>query len=250
MAPPLTPEESAQYEWQFWVDGFGEEGQRRLKAASVLVSRCGGVGGNVALQLAAAGVGRLVLAHAGNLRPGDLNRQILMSHAGLGQPRAAQAAARLRQVNPFIQVEAVPENINGENVDRLVSGVDAVASCAPLFEERLLLNAAAVRHRKPLVDCAMFDLDLQVTTVLPGQSACLACLIPAPPPDWKRQFPVFGAVAGVAGCLGAMEIIKVLSGLKQPLQNQLLLGDLRTMQFQKINLERRENCPVCGEGAF
>src|SRR5688572_30455488 len=92
---PLTDVERAVYEWQTWVPDFGEAGQERLKAASVLVSRVGGVGGNVALQLAAAGVGRLVLAHAGNLRPADLNRQILMSDAGLGAPRAEQAAARL-----------------------------------------------------------------------------------------------------------------------------------------------------------
>lgn len=246
--PDLTPEELTRYEWQVCVDGFGEEGQRKLKAASVLVSRCGGVGGNLALQLAAAGVGRLILAHAGNLRANDLNRQILMSHPNLGQPRAEQAADRLKQLNPFLQVDPVPENITAQNVDRLVQGVDVVASCAPLFEERLLMNQAAFRHGKPLVDCALYDLDFQVATVLPGKTACLACLIPSPPPGWKRQFPVFGAVAGVAGCLGAMEIIKLLSGLGELLTNQLLLGDLRTMQFQKVKVERRPDCPVCGMG--
>ena len=96
----LTDDERALYEWQLWVEGFGEAGQLRLKNASVLVTRVGGVGGEVALQLAAAGVGRLVLAHAGNLRNSDLNRQTLMSHAGLGMPRAVQAAERLRAFNP------------------------------------------------------------------------------------------------------------------------------------------------------
>jgi molybdopterin/thiamine biosynthesis adenylyltransferase len=95
---PLTEDEKSQYQWQLSVEGFGEEGQAKLKAASVLVSRCGGVGGAVACELAAAGVGRLVLAHGGNLKPADLNRQILMCHDGLGQPRVEQAARRLREL--------------------------------------------------------------------------------------------------------------------------------------------------------
>src|SRR6516164_8439450 len=98
---PLTDEERAIYQWQLWVQGFGEAGQERLKASSVLVSRIGGVGGTVALYLAAAGVGRIVLAHAGNLRADDLNRQLLMSHAGTGQSRIEQATRRLREFNPF-----------------------------------------------------------------------------------------------------------------------------------------------------
>src|SRR5437588_13121845 len=96
---PLSESEKARYEWQLWSPGFGEEGQRRLKGASVLVSRCGGVGGCVAYHLAAAGVGRLVIAHAGNLRLNDLNRQLLMTTEGVGTPRAELAARRLRELN-------------------------------------------------------------------------------------------------------------------------------------------------------
>src|SRR5437870_1369626 len=107
----MTDADRVRYEWQLWVPGFGEAGQERLKAASVLVSRVGGVGGNVAYQLAAAGVGRLVLAHAGNLRPSDLNRQLLMAHDGVGRPRVEQAARKLRELNPFVAVEAVAENV-------------------------------------------------------------------------------------------------------------------------------------------
>src|SRR5438105_7558461 len=106
----LGDDERALYEWQRSVAGFGAAGQERLKAATVLVSRVGGVGGCVAHQLAAAGVGRLILAHAGNLRPDDLNRQLLMSHAEIGQSRALQAARRLRAFNPFVAVEPVTEN--------------------------------------------------------------------------------------------------------------------------------------------
>ena len=114
-AQPLTEVERQVYEWQMWVAGFGEEGQRRLKGASVLISRCGGVGGAVALELAAAGVGRLILAHAGNLKPSDLNRQILMTHDWLGRPRVECAAQRLRALNPRLEVGPVGENVSEAN---------------------------------------------------------------------------------------------------------------------------------------
>ncbi|MCI0641120.1 MAG: HesA/MoeB/ThiF family protein [Gemmataceae bacterium] len=243
----MTDAEKALYSWQLDVAGFGDEGQRRLKQSSVLVSRCGGVGGHLAAELAMAGVGTLVLAHAGNLRLDDLNRQVLMSHTGLNTPRAPQAAERLRALNPYTRVEAFEENVTPENVKRLVTSVDAVASCAPLFEERLLLNQEAVRQKKPLVDCAMFELEAQLVTVFPGKTACLACLYPAPPPAWQRRFPVLGAVAGVIGCLGALELIKLLSGLASPLENQLLLCDLRTLAFRRTTLLRRPDCLVCGK---
>src|SRR5438876_724607 len=115
----LSDEELATYQWQLWVEGLGAEGQLRLKNATVLVSRIGGVGGTLAFHLAAAGVGRLILAHAGNLRPDDLNRQLLMSHAGLGQSRVEQAARRLREFNPHIEIVPIAENITDANIDRL-----------------------------------------------------------------------------------------------------------------------------------
>ncbi|HVS40159.1 MAG TPA: HesA/MoeB/ThiF family protein [Gemmataceae bacterium] len=247
-AQPLTGPERARYEWQLWTPGFGEAGQRRLKGASVLVTRCGGVGGPVAYELAAAGVGRLVLAHAGNVRPNDLNRQLLMTEESVGRPRMEIAPRRLHELNPHVEVEAVAENVTEENVAALVGRVDLVAVCAPLFRERLLLNREAVRQNKPLVDCAMYDLEAQVTVVLPGRTPCLACLYPAEPAGWRREFPVFGATAGAIGCLGAMEAIKVLTGLGQPLYGKMLLCDLRDMTFRQTVLKRRADCPVCGAG--
>jgi molybdopterin/thiamine biosynthesis adenylyltransferase len=246
MAHSLTTDEQAIYEWQLTVNGFGEASQLRLKNATVLISRIGGVGGTLAHLLCAAGVGRLILAHAGNLRPDDLNRQLLMSHAGIGQPRAEQAARRLREFNPHVEVVAVNENIDAANVDRLVKDADLVASCAPLFAERLLLNGAAVAQQKPLVDCAMYELEAQLTTVLPGKGPCLACLYPTEPAAWKRRFPVFGAVAATIASLGAMEVIKVLAGIGSPLAGKMLVCDLADMSFRKVELRRNETCPVCG----
>jgi molybdopterin/thiamine biosynthesis adenylyltransferase len=242
----ISDEERAIYDWQLPVAGFGEAGQLRLKNATVLVTRIGGVGGTLAHQLCAAGVGRLILAHAGNLRPDDLNRQLLMSHAGVGQSRVEQAAERLRAFNPHVEIVPVAENITEQNVERLVGQADVIACCAPLFQERLLLNRAAVAQTKPLVDCAMYELEAQLTTVLPGRGPCLACLYPEEPEAWKRRFPVFGAVAGTVGCLGAMETIKVLAGLGEPLVGKMLICDLRDMSFRKIHLNRNEACSVCG----
>ena len=246
---PLTDADRAACEWQLGVAGFGEAGQRRLKNASVLVSRVGGVGGLVAFELAAAGVGRLVLAHAGNARPDDLNRQLLMTHDWVGRPRMELIPRRLRELNPALDVLAVAENISEDNAARLVGEADLVVSCAPLFRERLLMNREAVRQGKPLVDCAMYELEAQLTTVLPRKTPCLACLYPEEPAGWKREFPVFGAVAGTVACLGAMEAIKVLAGLGEPLLGKLLTFDLRDMTFRKATLRARPGCPVCGGGA-
>src|SRR6185436_639051 len=168
----LTDDERIRYEWQLWVQEFGEEGQRRLKNTTVLISRIGGVGGTVAQQLTAAGVGRLVLAHAGNLRLNDLNRQLLMTTDWVGKPRVESAMKRVGDLNPHVSVECVAENVTDANAADLVSRCDIVVSAAPLFGERLLMNREAVRQRKPLVDCAMYELEGRLTTILPGQSPC------------------------------------------------------------------------------
>ncbi len=245
LGEPLTPEERATYEWQMIVPGMGDEGQRRLKGASVLVTRVGGLGGVVAYELAAAGVGRLVLAHAGVIKPSDLNRQILMTHAALGSSRVECAARRLRELNPRLEIVAVPENVNEANAPRLVGLADIAVCCAPLFEERLLLNEQCVRQGKAMVDCAMYELGGQLTTIMPGQTACLACRVPEPPPTWKRFFPVLGAVAGTVGCLGAMEAIKLIAGIGEPLADRMLMFDLREGHFRSIGLARRADCSVC-----
>lgn len=243
---PLTDEERAVYGWQLGVPGFGEEGQERLAGATVLVSRVGGLGSVVAYELAAAGVGRLVLAHAGDVEPSDLNRQLLMTHDQIGRSRVESAQRRLRELNPRLDVVAVGENASEANADALVEGADLVVDCAPLFEERFALNAACVRRRVPLVDCAMYDLEAQVTTILPGETPCLACLVPEQPPAWRREFPVFGAVSGAVACLGAMEAIKVLAGFGEPLAGTLLTMDLRRMSFRRLSIARRPECAVCG----
>ncbi len=241
----LTTEELATYEWQFSVPGFGPAGQKKLKAATALVSRVGGVGGAAALQLAAAGFGRLILAHAGNLKPSDLNRQILMTHDWLGQPRVECAARRLRQLNPRLELVTIPENLSPVNAERLVRDADVVLDCAPLFEERFAMNSACVSHRKPMVECAVYELEAQLTTFIPSQSPCLRCLCPEAPETWQRRFPVFGAVAATIGSLAAMEAIKLIAGFGQPLAGRMLVMDLRDMSFRTCQVRRDPDCPEC-----
>lgn len=244
---PLTEGERAVYEWQLGIPGFGEEGQKSLKSASILVTRVGGVGGAAALALAAAGVGRLLLVHQGNVRNSDLNRQTLMTADGVGKPRVESAQRRLKELNPRLAVEIRNANIGEDNVDELVEDADLIVDAAPLFRERFLLNRAAVEQGKPMVDAAMYELEAQLTTLVPGKTPCLTCLYPGDPPGWRRQFPVFGAVASSIGSLAAMEAIKVLSGLGEPLLGRMLVADLRDMSFRTVKLQRNLHCLVCRE---
>ena len=245
----LTDEERATYQWQMWVPEFGEAGQEKLKAASVLVSRCGGLGSVVAYELAAAGVGKLVLAHGGNVKHSDLNRQLLMTHDWLGKPRVDSAKRRLLELNPRLEIVTVNSNVNDDNASELVQQADVVVDCAPLFEERFAMNREAVLQQKPLVECAMYDLEAHIYTVMPRETACVACLFPAKPPAWKREFPVFGAVSGMVACLGAMEAIKLIAGFGSPLAGRMAMADLRTMKFREVNIARRRDCVVCGDSA-
>lgn len=243
---PLNDEEKRTYEWQMWVPEFGESGQEKLKAASVLVSRVGGVGGVVAYQLAAAGIGKLVLAHAGNVKHSDLNRQLLMTHEQLGKPRIESAKRRLMELNPRLEVVAIDENVSAENADEIVGQCDLVVDCAPLFPERFAMGEAAYQQAKPMVECAMYDLEAQITTLVPGQSPCLRCLYPEAPPTWTREFPVFGAVSGTVACMAAMEAIKVIAGFGEPLLGRILKFDLRDMSFHRLQFARKSNCILCG----
>lgn len=243
---PLTEHERAVYEWQMWVPDFGETGQEKLKNASVMISRVGGVGSVVAYELAAAGVGKLVLAHAGNVKPSDLNRQLLMTEDWIGKPRIESIKRRLLDLNPRLEIVDVAENVSEDNAAELVQQCDLIVDCAPLFPERFAMNRQAVLQNKPLVECAMYELEAHITTVIPGKSPCLQCIWPENPPTWKRQFPVFGAVSGTVACMGAMEAIKLIGGIGDPLSGRLVRMDLRDMEFQTMKVSRRPECEICG----
>ncbi|WP_146519568.1 HesA/MoeB/ThiF family protein [Stieleria varia] len=243
---PLTDEERAVYQWQMWVPDFGEIGQEKLKAASVMISRVGGVGSVVAYELAAAGIGKLVLAHAGNVKPSDLNRQLLMTHDWIGKPRIESIRRRLLELNPRLEIIDVAQNVDPSNAADLVRQCDVVVDCAPLFPERYAMNEQAVRQGKSMVECAMYEMEAHLTTIIPGQTGCLKCYFPVEPPTWTREFPVFGAVSGTVACMAAVETIKLISGIGEPMANRLLKMDLRDMSFHMLRVKRESNCTVCG----
>lgn len=246
-ADSLTEEEKATYEWQIWTEGFGEEGQRRLKNSTVLISRCGGLGSVVAYELAAAGVGRLIIAHGGNVKPSDLNRQLLMTHDWLGKPRIDTIKHRLKDLNPRLEVVPIGANLDDELAEKWVPEADVCVGAAPLFQERFAMNDACVRHQKPHINCAMFDTEATISSFPAGGQPCLRCLTPDIPEYWKRQFPVFGATSGTVACMGAMEAIKLLAGFGQPLFGKLVHIDLRTMSFNKFDVETVADCTTCGK---
>ncbi len=242
----LTPKERERYSRQIQLLGIGEAGQNTLKNTTAVISGVGGLGGTVALYLAVAGVGKLILVRGGELRLDDLNRQILMTDDWVGKTRVTKAKETLIQINPDIEVEAIAAYITADNVDSLVQRSDIALSCAHNFPERTLLNAACVRWQKPMVEAAMNSMDAYLTTIVPGKTPCLSCLFPEMP-DWdRRAFGVLGAVSGTLACLAALEAIKLITGLGQPLLGQLLNMDLAQAEFNKLRLYKDPNCPVCG----
>ncbi len=245
----LTPKELERYSRQIQLPDLGEQGQKALKNTTALVSGVGGLGGTVALYLAVAGIGKLILVRGGELRLDDMNRQILMTDDWVGKTRVTKAQATLTQINPDVEVEAIAEYINPDNVDALVQRSDIALSCAHNFPERDLLNAACVRWNKPMVEAAMNSMEAYLTTIIPGKTPCLSCLFPEKP-DWdRRAFGVLGAVSGTLACMSAIEAIKLITGLGKPLLGQLLNMDLANVEFQKLHTYKDPDCPVCGQKA-
>jgi molybdopterin-synthase adenylyltransferase len=243
----LTPTELERYQRQIMLLGFGEEGQKKLKASTALVSGVGGLGGTAALYLAVAGIGKLILVRGGDLRLDDMNRQILMTHDWVGKPRVFKAKETLEQINPDVEIEAIAEYITAENVNPLVQKADIVLSCAHNFDERYLLNDACVGWKKPIVEAAMDGMYAYLTTIVPLQTPCLSCIFPEKPKWDRRGFGVVGAVSGTLACLAALEAIKVISGLGKPLYGQLLTMDFDGLDFAKRRLYKDPDCSVCGK---
>ncbi|WP_455361174.1 HesA/MoeB/ThiF family protein [Streptomyces sp. SYSU K21746] len=247
-APDFTQFQLDRYSRQIRQDGFGLDGQRRLRDAHVVISRGGGVGGTVAAHLAMAGVGRLTVAHGGTVVPEFLNRWLLASADDLGRPCADAFADTLRRINPEVDVTTIAEYVTPDNVRSIVGDADLIADGAPLFEERYALNQAAVDLGIPLVSGAMYDTEGYVMTVRPGRTPCLTCVYPQKPDYWNDigVFPVMSPASGLVGTMTAMEAIKVITGFAEPLDSQLMYFDLRTNMTRLLNVLRRPDCQTCG----
>lgn len=241
----LSPQELERYRRQMQLPHFGESAQLALKQSTVLITGVGGLGGTVALYLAVAGIGKLILVRGGNLRLDDMNRQVLMTHDWVGKPRVWRAKTALQSINPDVVIEAIPEYFTEANGEQLVEKCDLAVSCAHNFEERSLLNQTCVAQGKPFVESAMDGMFAYLTVIVPKQTPCLRCLYPEFPVWDRRGFGVLGAVAGTLACLTALEVIKFLTGFAPALLGELLVMNLNTLYFQKLRTFREPECPIC-----
>ncbi len=235
---------------------IGVKGQERLSSSTVLVVGAGGLGSPVLLYLAAAGVGNIVLVDRGYVDLPDLNRQIVYDEDDLGKPKAEAAAERLRRLNSTITVTGYSMDVMDDSFEKLVASTDVVVDCLDNWPARLRLNDLAVRYSKPLVHAGVWGTYGQVTTVIPGQTPCLRCLAPgaaesgggevACPITGAFICPVIGFTPAILGLLEVSEAIRLLLGERPVLAGVLMVVDLNSMEFTKINVKRRSDCPVCG----
>jgi molybdopterin/thiamine biosynthesis adenylyltransferase len=244
-ASDLNPEELDRYARQMGPGVLSAEGQACLKQSTALVTRVGGMGGPASLMLAMAGVGRVIIAHGGEMISPDLNRQVLGSEAVIGHPRAEPFAEYLRTMNRFVEVEAIGHEPLEDELDALAARCDIFVSCPPTFEERLRLNRAAVKAGIPLVDAAQWGMTGTLIVVDPGKTACLECVYPQAPP-FEEFFPVVGAISAATGSLAALEAIKILSATGEPLAGKMLTYDGFQARVTMLELTRRSDCPCCG----
>lgn len=244
----LTPAELERYDRQIGAGVLSAEGQLRLKRATALVTRVGGMGGPASQMLAMAGVGRVIIAHGGPMISPDLNRQVLGSEAVLGKPRAPDFAAYLRTMNRFVEIQAIDHEPDDDEAVELANRCDIILSCPPTFQERLRLNRAAMAAGIPFIDAAQWGMSGTLCVFRPGETACLECVYPETPP-FEELFPVVGAISSAIGSLAALEAIKILSGTGKPLWNQMLTYDGFNARMSRIDLARREDCPCCGGSA-
>ncbi|MCD6530299.1 HesA/MoeB/ThiF family protein [Candidatus Bathyarchaeota archaeon] len=241
----LSPEELERYDRQLRIIGWGVESQLKVKGSHVMVVGAGGLGCPTALYLAAAGVGHIAVVDRERVELSNLNRQVLHWSGDLDKPKVDSVAEKLRKLNPNVRVESLQLELNEENIEDLVRKFDVIVDCLDNWRTRFLLNEACVKLRKPLVHAGVHSWYGQITTVLPGRGPCLRCIWPENPPETER-FPILGATAGTLGLLEALEVVKLITGLGQPLVGRLLYLDLEIASIEELKVERVKNCPVCG----
>lgn len=239
--------ERSRYWRQIRIDGFGLDGQARLRATTVMISRTGGVGGTAAVNMAMAGVGRIILVHGGTLHSEHLNRWMWAGPGNVGSQCPEALAAHIRTINPNVEVITITDNVSEHNVADLVSRCDVIIDGAPIFEERYLMHREAVRQKKNIVMGAMYSTEGYVTTYVPGETACMSCIYPAKPDYWTDPdvFPAIAPGPLMVGSMCAMEAIKVVTGFGKPLKNILWYFDLYTGIVKRLAVRRMPDCEVC-----
>jgi molybdopterin/thiamine biosynthesis adenylyltransferase/rhodanese-related sulfurtransferase/molybdopterin converting factor small subunit len=251
--PTLSNDEIARYSRHLIMPEVGMEGQRRLKAASVLMIGTGGLGAPTGMYLAAAGVGRLGILDFDVVDESNLQRQIIHGTRDVGRPKIESARDRLRDINPHVQLETYEERLTSENALRLFAEYDIVVDGTDNFPTRYLVNDACVLTGKPNVYGSIFRFEGQASIFWAERGACYRCLYPEPPPPGLvpscAEGGVLGVLPGIVGAIQANETIKLILGAEGVLVNRLLLFDAWRMRFRELKLRKDPACPVCGEHA-
>jgi molybdopterin-synthase adenylyltransferase len=249
--PPAIPDDDLErYSRQLVLPEWSEGAQLALRRAAVLVIGAGALGSPVALYLAGAGAGRLGIVDDDEVELSNLHRQHLHFTPDVGTPKAHSAASKLRFLNPGVVVEPYQVRVVAANAAALVAGHDLVVDCSDSFVTRYAVNAACCAAGVPLVEGGVLGTSGLVMAIRPGESACYRCAFPEPPPPGAApscaEAGVLGPAAGVIGSLQALEAIKLLTGVGEPLTGAFLQVDLASHAFLRVAVSRRGDCPDCG----
>jgi adenylyltransferase/sulfurtransferase len=238
---------------------LGEEGQRRLASARALICGCGALGSVIANTLVRAGVGAVRIVDRDFVELSNLSRQALFDEAdaSAGLPKAVAAAEKLRRINSSVEIEPVVADVNYTNVERFCDGVDVILDGTDNFETRFLLNDAAVKLRLPWIYGGCVGADGQTMTIIPGETACLRCLMETCPQPGSTPTcdtaGILGPIVGVIASIEAAEAIKILSGNRDSISRHLTVVDLWRNHIKQVDVSRlREqvDCPACKQGEF
>lgn len=247
----LAPQEVARYSRHLIMPEVGLEGQKRLKAASVLLIGAGGLGSPLGLYLAAAGVGRIGLVDFDVVDFSNLQRQILHGTPDVGRPKLHSARDRLQAINPEIRLDLYETRLTAGNALELFKPYDIVIDGTDNFPTRYLTNDACVLLKKPNVYGSIFRFDGQASVFHPPHGPCYRCLYPEPPPPGEvsscAEGGVLGILPGLIGCIQATEAVKLILGTGEPLIGRLVLYDALRMSFREFKIRRNPKCPLCGD---
>ena len=248
--PELSHEEILRYSRHLILPDVGVEGQRKLKAARVLLVGAGGLGSPAALYLAAAGVGTLGIVDFDVVDRTNLQRQILHGTSQLGRPKLESARERLHDINPHVRVETFETRLTSERALDIIRDFDVVADGTDNFPTRYLVNDACVLLGKPNVYGSIFRFEGQASVFYAKEGPCYRCLYPEPPPPGLvpscAEGGVLGVLPGIIGSIQALETLKLLLGAGDTLIGRLLLFDALQLRFRELRLEKDPACPVCG----
>jgi len=251
--PTLSNEEIARYSRHLIMPEVGLEGQRKLKAASVLAIGTGGLGAPLGMYLAAAGVGRLGLVDFDVVDSSNLHRQIVHGTKDVGRRKVDSARERLADINPHIEIETHDTRLTSDNALAIFENYDIIVDGTDNFPTRYLVNDACVLTGKPNVYGSIFRFEGQASVFWAERGACYRCLYPEPPPPGLvpscAEGGVLGVLPGIVGAIQANETIKIILGAGDSLVNRLLLFDAWHMKFREFKLQKDPKCPVCGENA-